>query len=114
MTNKQIGDFGESKASEYLKLKNYKIIKRNYRVRNGEIDIIAKAPDDTLVFIEVKARSNQSYGHALESITPTKLQKIRKTSLFYIYKNQNETEHTYRYDVIYFQNNRMEHLENIY
>ena len=97
-----------------MRTNGYEILETKYRCLYGEIEIIAKAPDDTLVFIEVKARSNQSYGHALESITPTKLQKIRKTSLFYIYENQNETEHTYRYDVIYFQNNRMEHLENIY
>jgi len=54
MKNQQNGKIGEDKACEYLINKGYEVLERNYWQKFGEIDIIAKAPDRTLVFIEVK------------------------------------------------------------
>jgi putative endonuclease len=54
MNNKEIGDFGENVACNYLIKNGYKILERNYRVGFDEIDIIAKNKDKTLLFIEVK------------------------------------------------------------
>ena len=57
--NQTLGRFGEEKACNYLKKNNYKIIERNFRCRQGEIDIIAKdLSKNELVFIEVKTRLN--------------------------------------------------------
>ncbi len=54
MNRRFVGQIGEDIACGYLVNKGYQIIDRNYRQRFGEIDIITKSPDKTLVFIEVK------------------------------------------------------------
>jgi putative endonuclease len=54
MKNKETGDFGENIACNYLIRNKYRIINRNYRIGFDEVDIIAKSPHGTLVFIEVK------------------------------------------------------------
>ena len=53
----KIGRMGEDLATKFLKQKGYKIIKRNFRSKNNEIDIICQH-QDVLVFIEVKTRTN--------------------------------------------------------
>lgn len=86
-TRKQISGFkGENLASNFLRKKGYEIIERNFRIKGGEIDIIAK-DGDTLVFIEVKARSSMEFGSPLEAITSWKLRSIIKTAQFYKLKN---------------------------
>jgi len=55
LTSKEIGKIGEDIACGYLLDNYYKIVARNYKIPFGEIDIIAKSPDKTIVFIEVKA-----------------------------------------------------------
>ncbi len=87
LTNKQLsGIKGEDLACEFLRKKGYKIIERNFRARGGEIDIIA-LDCETLVFIEVKARSTSEFGSPLEAITTWKLKSIVKTAQFYKLKN---------------------------
>jgi len=54
------GRFYENKAVEFLKINGYKIIKRNFRSRFGEIDIIAR-DNDYICFVEVKMRSAGRY-----------------------------------------------------
>ncbi len=80
---KQLGKTGEEKAVNYLMDKGYKIIERNYRCRIGELDIIAME-GETLVIVEVKCRSNLSYGLPCESITATKRRHILRTLRYYI------------------------------
>jgi len=84
-----LGKFGEDLACEYLVKKGYKIIERNFRRPWGELDIIAKAPDKTLVFVEVKTL-RQSSGQAPEKqlspedqLTRSKLQKLKRTACLY-------------------------------
>lgn len=86
-TSKQIsGIKGEEIAVSYLRKKGYKIIERNFRAKGGEIDIIA-IDGDTLVFIEVKARSTVEFGSPLEAITYRKMKALVKTAQFYKIKN---------------------------
>ena len=56
MTSAEIGSAGEKIAALYLEKKGYKILRRNFRVKGGEIDIIAEN-DDIISFVEVKSRS---------------------------------------------------------
>ena len=74
--------FGEDKACGYLRKNGYKIVERNFRKGYGEIDIIA-THNGTLVFIEVKTRTSNSFGSPLESITPWKLKSLVKTAQYY-------------------------------
>lgn len=59
--NKIVGDFGEEYAVKYLESKGYSILRRNYRCRFGELDIVA-IHDGCLVFLEVKTRTTDRYG----------------------------------------------------
>ncbi|MEK7605505.1 MAG: YraN family protein [Patescibacteria group bacterium] len=84
---KQFGEKGENEACDYLSRHGYQIVERNFRTRNGEIDIIAidkaeKPP--ALCFIEVKSRFSDEYGDPLEAITYFKLRALIRTAQFYI------------------------------
>ncbi|MFA4829490.1 MAG: YraN family protein, partial [Thermodesulfovibrionales bacterium] len=59
---KLLGSEGEDLAAAFLKGKGYKIISRNYKTPIGEVDIIAE-DKGTIVFVEVKTRTNDSYGY---------------------------------------------------
>ena len=84
---KQIGDYGEDLACEYLIKNNYKIIERNFRCKQGEIDIIAKdIKKNELVFIEVKTRLNFHFGSPAQSVNNIKQMHIINASKYYIYK----------------------------
>ena len=80
------GALGERFAAEYLLKHGYRIIERNYRTRNGEIDIIAidlKINPRALCFIEVKTRTSSEFGTPLEAIGYYKLQALRRTAEYY-------------------------------
>ena len=88
MTQKaELGKFGEDLACDYLRTKKYRIIERNYRKPWGELDIVALAPDKTLVFVEVKT-VRQSFGDAEEinpeeQMTLAKMRKFKRTAALY-------------------------------
>lgn len=96
--NKEIGSYGESIAAEYLQSLNYRIIKRNYRCKIGEIDIIAKH-ENFLSFMEVKTRYEIGYGSPAESVNKRKQFKICKIAEFYILENH-LLNLNFRFDVI--------------
>ncbi len=98
MTNTQTGNYGEDLAVKYLKSLGYKILERNFRIRGGEIDIVARDME-VLVFVEVKARWSHEYGLPVESITPWKIKALLRTALFYIQKIKWK-EGPYRIDLV--------------
>ena len=79
------GNYGEDLACEYLKQHGYQILERNYRIRGGEIDIVAK-DGDYLTFVEVKMRNSYEYGPPSESMTKWKIKYLLKTAQFYVQK----------------------------
>jgi len=98
LKKKELGAKGEEIAVRYLKSRGYRIIERNYRIRLGEIDIIAEQGDD-LVFIEVKTRSGTLFGSPFESITAQKQKQLSKVALEYINK-QGCNNRPARFDVV--------------
>lgn len=76
----ELGKRGESFAAGYLRQHGSDIIAANVRYRVGEIDLIAREPDGTIVFVEVKTRSTASFGIA-EAVTPHKLSRMRKAAV---------------------------------
>jgi putative endonuclease len=75
MKRKETGTIGENIAANYLSKRGYKIRERNYRIRAGEIDIIAEK-DGTLVFVEVRTKTSRQFGTAEESITDRKKKRL--------------------------------------
>ena len=82
MTTTSFGKYGEDLAANYLKKQGYKIIERNFRIRGGEIDIIA-IDGQTLVYIEVKTRTSHQFGLPEESVTPHKIKFLERSAKFY-------------------------------
>ncbi len=98
--NHTLGRYGENLACNYLLKNNYKIIERNFRCKQGEIDIIALDKiKKELVFIEVKTRSNFHFGRPVQSVDINKQKHIINCSKYYIYKN-NLINTFLRYDII--------------
>lgn len=92
------GIYGEELARKYLKEQGYRILEMNYRIRGGEIDIVAR-DGEYLVFVEVKARWSHEYGPPAESITPWKIKYLLKTAQFYLLKIKWEDK-PYRLDFV--------------
>lgn len=97
LNSKMIGAWGEEKASEYLKKKGYSIIGLNYKIRGGEIDIIAKNRK-YIVFAEIKTRKNANFATAREYVTIAKQRKIVYTASIWL--AQNELKQQPRFDVL--------------
>ena len=81
-----LGKQGEEYACSYLQSHGYSVIKRNYRIRYGEIDIIAQK-NNCLVFVEVKTRSSTLFGSPEEAVTPKKVRELIRTAQFYVLEN---------------------------
>lgn len=119
MNKKAYGNYGESKASEYLANKCYQILEQNFRCKIGEIDIVAK-DKETLVFVEVKTRSNTNYGFPREAVDFRKQQIIGKCALLYLAIKMNKNRNiNCRFDVVEIITHKgaiksINHFENAY
>jgi len=91
------GKDAETACCAYLKSHGLKLIDQNFSCRQGEIDIIM-TDNKMLVFVEVRFRKNDSFGGGLESITPAKQNKLRKTAELYL--QQNNQHKNARFDVV--------------
>ncbi len=72
---RRLGQFGERIAAARLEAEGYRIVERNFRCREGEVDIIAES-DGCLVFVEVRTRRGDAMGEAVDSLTPLKGARI--------------------------------------
>lgn len=97
----KFGQRSEKVAEKALKKEGYKILERNYRSPVGEIDIIAR-DDDTVVFVEVKARTNETYGNPKEAVSYFKQKKISRTAEYYL-KEKKTLDVRARFDVVSIQ-----------
>ena len=78
-TTKQSGDAAEDAALRFLQEQGLRLLQRNYRTPGrggGEIDLILQESDSTLVFVEVRKRSQRQFGGALGSVSRTKQRRI--------------------------------------
>lgn len=73
----ELGRRGEECAAQFLAGVGYRVIARNWRCGQGEVDLIVER-DGEVVFVEVKTRSNKNFGHPFEAITALKLARLRR------------------------------------
>jgi putative endonuclease len=93
-----LGKSGEDLACRELERRGYAIIARRYRVRGGELDVIAR-DGQTIVFVEVKTRASRMFGEAAEAVTP--LKQLRMTRLAEEYLARHHlSECPCRFDVV--------------
>jgi putative endonuclease len=76
-----IGATGEEFVARHLQSEGCTILDRNWRIRGGEIDLIAAAPSGLIIFVEVKTRSSTKFGDPLEAITAKKAARIQRLAL---------------------------------
>lgn len=121
------GKWGEEIAAQYLIRRSYKILARNVRTPYGEIDLVALQlyADDrigiipVIVFVEVKTRSNTTFGFPEASINPKKQEHILAAAQYYLVENPN-LDGDWRVDVIAIQRHSksespsIEHFENVF
>jgi putative endonuclease len=89
-----LGREGEDAAVEYLKRKGFRILDRNWRCSDGELDIVAVDPRHVFVAVEVKTRSGTRFGTPLEAVGRKKLRRLRRLTVTWL------TAHGIRYDRI--------------
>jgi putative endonuclease len=107
------GAFGEDAAADYLLSKGFVILARNFRVKIGEIDCVARDKDGTLVFVEVKSSRTTVCGHPFSWITPLKQRTLAKVARWYLAKER-ITSGACRFDAIAICNGKIEHLKNAF
>lgn len=93
--NRWFGDRGERAAARFLRRKGLRIITRGYRIRSGEIDLIAR-DGDVLVFVEVKTRRR---GEPAEAVTPEKQRRITLAANHFLHKHH-LLEIRWRFDIV--------------
>jgi putative endonuclease len=93
--NRLLGDQGEREAARFLRHRGLRILVRNYRTPQGEIDLIAR-DGSILVFIEVKSRRR---GTPAEAVTPEKQRRLTLAALHFL-KRHGLLEQRCRFDVI--------------
>ena len=96
---KQVGNDGEQKSCDYLLEQGFFIVERNYRTKDGEVDIIA-LKEDVLVFVEVKTLPSGNSETLLKELNARKLKRIIKTSKCFLTKYRQYSNNYIRFDVI--------------
>ena len=110
--NQEFGHYGEDLATSFCRKQNFKIIKRNYRCRFGEIDLIAQH-DDVLHFIEVKNRTRDLIPGRF-AVNNKKQIHIRKSAQNYLQENKLTNDCLVSFDVIEITDGKIEFLENCF
>ena len=111
---KDAGDAGEARALEHLQGQGLTLVQRNYRVargphaRGGEVDLILRERDGTLVFVEVRARRGASHGGAAASVIASKQRSIVFAAQHYLVTQRSLPP--CRFDVVAIDGERIEWL----
>ena len=113
MNTSKEGQIGEERALSFLEENGVEVVERNYRLRNGEIDIIGW-DGDSLVFFEVKRRRRRGIEDALAAVTKTKQLTICRVSDHYRKKNAISSDTCIRYDVIAIDDEHTEWYKNAF
>ena len=113
MTNHETGRAGEDSVCVYIEKMGYRIIVRNYRIKGGEIDIIAEN-DEYTAFVEVKSRKPDSLVSGLEAVNKRKQGHIIKTAFDYCCKNPDILQPRFDVAEVIIENGRIHSIDYIF
>lgn len=102
LTNQDLGYWAEQQSCYYLQQHGFQCLQKRYQCRYGEIDLIM-VQHSLLLFVEVKARSNDDYGHAHEMLTRSKQKKLYKTAQHFLMNYPDYDTFELRFDFISIQ-----------
>lgn len=114
-TTKTTGDAAEALALVYLERQQLRLVQRNYRTPGrggGEIDLVMRTPDGTLVFVEVRQRASDSHGGAAASVSAAKQRRIVFAARFFL--SRLATLPPCRFDVVTVQAGDVEWLQGAF
>ncbi|MDR1442797.1 MAG: YraN family protein [Bifidobacteriaceae bacterium] len=111
-----LGRYGEAVAAAYLVLKGWTVVDRNWRCRQGELDLVAQPAPGTLVFVEVKTRTSDNCGVPAAAVTARKLSRLRRLAAAWLAAHDRHAE-AVRIDVVAVNTGpggrSIEHLEGV-
>lgn len=106
------GEDAEEKALQFLLNEGLSAVSRNYRCKQGEIDLIMRH-GTALVFVEVRYRKNATYGSALETVTIKKQSRIIAATCHYLKANK-LTNSALRFDVVAMTGDNLNWVQNAF
>lgn len=118
VTTKSLGDAGEDRALAWLQRAGMVLVQRNYRVaggpraRAGEVDLIVRDRDGTVVFVEVRRRRDGRHGGAAASVTPAKQARIVLAARHFLMRWASPP--ACRFDVVAIDGERIEWLKGAF
>lgn len=118
VTTKSLGDAGEDRALAWLQRAGMVLVQRNYRVaggpraRAGEVDLIVRDRDGTVVFVEVRHRRDGRHGGAAASVTPAKQARIVLAARHFLMRWASPP--ACRFDVVAIDGERIEWLKGAF
>lgn len=105
------GTAAEDRAAAYLQQQGLKPVARNWRCRQGELDLVMR-DGSTLVFVEVRSRANAAFGGAGASITQTKQAKLIRAAEHYLLQQPHRGD--CRFDAVLIDGNALQWLKNAF
>ena len=103
----------EALAARHLEAQGLRVVARNVCFRGGELDLVAEH-GRTLVFVEVRYRSNASFGDASESVAFRKQQRLVRAAELYLARHPAQAQRPCRFDVVAFDGERLEWLRDAF
>lgn len=96
-----LGKAGEKFAADFYRARGAQVIAANVHYRVGELDLVVRESDGTIVFCEVKTRATRNFG-VVEAVTPRKLKRLRKAAAQWLStaRSENQTLSKLRFDVL--------------
>ena len=99
-TRRALGTWGEELAAQHYERLGARVLARNWRCREGELDLVVLEPDGTLVFCEVKTRSSLAYGEPAEAVSPVKARRLRVLACRWLAEQRPAGAGDLRFDVV--------------
>lgn len=94
-----LGAFGEAAAARHYTERHATVIDRNWRVREGELDLVVAERTGALVFVEVKTRRSTRFGLPVEAITPVKAARLRRLAGLWMRAHPDVRSQSIRIDI---------------
>jgi len=118
--NKEIGKKGEKIAERYLKIHGFSILEKNFLIKGSEIDLIAEK-DGAIHFVEVKTRTETTFGNPADAVTFHKIKAIKHGANIYLMRNQKYFDYIISFDVCeiilkkgFFKKTSINYIENAF
>jgi len=113
LNKRKVGFDKEEFAAAYLEQQGVVILQRNFYCKQGEIDIVARH-GEYLVFVEVKYRSGDALGNALEAVDYRKQRRICRVADYYRFLHKIGSQRMIRYDVVAIQGHEIQWIQNAF